>query len=70
MQHLGLRFLLMLEPIDLKDNPNLAEAVYRPGRIVASFQDSVNWIELSWADGKKHTATVSLKHVREHLIAG
>jgi hypothetical protein len=51
---LGLRFVLLLEPLDLSKYPFLREAKYRPGRIVISYPCSTNWLTMSWDDGKAH----------------
>ena len=65
---LGLSFVLVLEPLDISENPRLARGVFRPGQIVITYPNSVNWLAMSWDDGKKHTRTMSLKFVRQiHL---
>jgi hypothetical protein len=51
---LGLRFVLLLEPLDVGSYPFLREAKYRPGRIVISYPTSTNWVTMSWDDGKAH----------------
>jgi hypothetical protein len=51
---LGLRFVLLLEPLDTSRYPFLREARYRPGRIVISYPSSTNWVTMSWDDGKAH----------------
>jgi hypothetical protein len=51
---LGLRFVLLLEPLDLTKYPFLREAKYRPGRIVISYPTATNWVTMSWDDGKAH----------------
>jgi hypothetical protein len=51
---LGLRFVLLLEPLDLSKYPFLREAKYRPGRIVISYPSATNWVTMSWDDGKTH----------------
>lgn len=51
---LGLRFVLLLEPLDLTKYPFLREAKYRPGRIAISYPSATNWITMSWDDGKTH----------------
>ena len=51
---LGLRFVLLLEPLDLSKYPFLREAKYRPGRIVISYPAATNWLTMSWEDGKPH----------------
>jgi hypothetical protein len=51
---LGLRFVLLLEPLDLAKYPFLRDARYRPGRIVISYPSSTKWLTMSWDDGKAH----------------
>ena len=51
---LGLRFVLLLEPLDVGKYPFLREAKYRPGRIIISYPSSTNWITMSWDDGRPH----------------
>jgi hypothetical protein len=62
---MGLSFVLMLEPLDILENPQLKKAVFRPGQIRVTYPTSVNWIAVSWDDGRKHTETLSLNFVRE-----
>jgi hypothetical protein len=51
---LGLKFVLLLEPLDVAKYPFLREAKYRPARIVISYPASTHWITMSWDDGKEH----------------
>jgi hypothetical protein len=51
---LGMRFALLLEPLDVGKYPFLREAKYRPGRIVISHPFSTNWGPISWDDGGAH----------------
>lgn len=60
---LGLRFVLLLEPLDVAKYPFLREAKFRPGRIVISYPASTHWITMSWDDGKMHEA-LTVQHVR------
>jgi hypothetical protein len=62
---MGVRFILMLEPLDLDLNPNLKDAKYRPGQICVSYPSSTSWIIISWDDGRQHKDTLSLKFLRE-----
>jgi hypothetical protein len=61
---MGLDFVLMLEPPDMTVRPDLKGAEFRPGQIMITFANSVNWIAISWEDGKPHDNTMSLKFVR------
>ncbi len=61
---MGLDFVLMLEPPDLTASPGLRRATYRPGQIMITFAGVVNWIAITWEDGKPHHDTMSLKHLR------
>jgi hypothetical protein len=47
---LGVSFLLMLEPMDLHDNPHLRDAVFRPNQIVIKDRASTSWLAFSWDD--------------------
>jgi hypothetical protein len=60
---LGLSFVLLLEPLDVSQNPQIANAVYRPGQIVVTYPNSTNWLVLSWDDGRRHDDSMSLKFV-------
>jgi hypothetical protein len=61
---LGLRFVLLLEPVDLGKYPFLREAKYRPGRIVISYPSSAtHWVTMSWDDGKAHD-TLTIQFVQ------
>ena len=60
---MGLSFVLLLEPLDLSKNPQLKDAVYRPGEIVIDYPGSRNWLVISWEDGKPHGNAMSLKFV-------
>jgi hypothetical protein len=51
---LGLRFVLLLEPLDPGKYPFLREAKFRPGRIVISYPSATNWVTMSWDDGRVH----------------
>jgi hypothetical protein len=51
---LGLKFMLLLGPLDPAKFPLLHQARYRPGRIVVSYPASTHWITMSWEDGKAH----------------
>ena len=51
---LGLRFVLLLEPLDVNKYPFLGEAKYRPARFVISYPAWANWVTLSWDDDKTH----------------
>lgn len=51
---LGLKFVLLLEPLDLARYPFLHEAKYRPGRIVVSYPSSTSWLTMSSDDDKVH----------------
>jgi hypothetical protein len=62
---LGLSFILMLEPLDIAQNPQLAGAVFRPGQIVVTHPGSTSWLVLSWDDDKTHLDSMSLKFVRQ-----
>ena len=53
---LRLKFVLLLEPLDVAKYPFLREAKYRPGRIVISYPSSTNWVTISWEDGRAHEA--------------
>jgi hypothetical protein len=48
---LGLKFVLLLEPLDVAKYPFLCVAKYRPGRIVVSYPSSTSWVTMSWEDG-------------------
>jgi hypothetical protein len=61
---MGLDFILLLEPSDFSLIPQLKRATFRPNQIVISFPFSTNWIALSWEDGKQHTRSLELKHLR------
>ena len=61
---LGLRFVLLLEPLDVGKYPFLREARYRPDRIEISYPSSTNWVTMSWEDGKAHAETLTVKFVR------
>jgi hypothetical protein len=51
---LGMRFALLLDPLDVGKYPFLREAKHRPGRIVVSYPSSTNWVTMSWDDGRAH----------------
>jgi hypothetical protein len=51
---LGLKFMLLLGPLDPAKFPLLHHARHRPGRIVVSYPASTHWITMSWEDGKVH----------------
>jgi hypothetical protein len=53
---LGLKFVLLLESLDIAKYPFLRGAKYRPGRIVVSYPSSTSWVTMSWGDGKAHEA--------------
>ena len=60
---MGLDFVLMLEPPDLSPGTLLSTARFRPGQIAITFPNSVNVIDISWDDNRKHEA-FSLSFVR------
>ncbi len=62
---MGLVFVLMLQAPDLANNPQFKSAKYRPGEISISYPFSTNWIVLSWADGRPHNDSLSLRFLRE-----
>jgi len=62
---LGLQFVLMLERLDLAQNPQLQQAKFRPGRIAIKTPMSICEISLSWEDGNRHDETLSLQFLRE-----
>lgn len=51
---LGLSFVLLLEPPDEGKYPFLSGARYRPGRIIIAYPASINWLTMSWDDGRAH----------------
>lgn len=53
---LGLKFVLLLEPLDVVKYPFLRDAKYRPNRIVISYPSSTSWVTMSWEDSKVHEA--------------
>jgi hypothetical protein len=61
---LGLRFVLMLEALDIGKYPFLRDAKFRPGRTEISYPSSTNWVTMSWADGKRHRETLTVKFVQ------
>lgn len=58
---LGISFVLMLEPLDLRQSPQLYGSVHRPGAITVSHPKVHNTIFLSWSDDRRHRDTLSLK---------
>jgi hypothetical protein len=64
---LGLRFVLLLETLDVGKYHFLREAKYRPGRIEISYPSSTNWVTMSWEDGKAHADTLTVQFVRPTL---
>jgi len=61
---MGLSFVLMLEALDISENPQLEKAVFRPGQIVVTYPNSTNMLVISWDDGKEHTDPMTLKFLR------
>jgi hypothetical protein len=51
---LGVIFVLLLEPLHLDKYPFLAEAKYRPSRIVIHHPMAHSWVTLSWDDHFLH----------------
>jgi hypothetical protein len=60
----GLSFVLFLEPALLPHIPELARAVFRPGKIIVRHPSSIQEVILSWDDGKRHRDEMSLAFVR------
>lgn len=50
----GIRFIMMIEPIDLNRNPDLRSARYRPSKINFDVGRARNTITLCWEDGNTH----------------
>jgi hypothetical protein len=61
---LGLRFVLILEPLGIGKYPFLRDAKFRPGRIEISYPSATNWLTMSWADGKTHRENLTVKFVQ------
>jgi hypothetical protein len=61
---MGLSFVLMLEPPDLNIVPQFKQAKYRPNQITVSYPHTMNWIAISWDDGKQHNETLSLQFLQ------
>ena len=61
---LGLAFVLVLEPLDLKGYPQLRNAKYRPGQISIAHPTSTSTIGISWEDGAQHHNVLSLQFLR------
>lgn len=61
---LGLSFVLLLEPALLPHIPELAQAVFRPGKIIIRHPPSIHEVILSWDDGKRHRDEMSLAFVQ------
>jgi hypothetical protein len=60
----GLSFVLLLEPALLPTIPELAGAVFRPGKVIIRHPPSIHQVILSWDDGKRHREELSLALVR------
>jgi hypothetical protein len=58
---LGISFILMLEPLDLAQSPQARGAVHRPGEITVRYPETRSTIFLSWDDGGRHAAALSLE---------
>lgn len=61
---LGLTFVLMLQPPDFAEVPQLKTARYRPGQISISYPSSRSRIQISWDDDRRHEP-LSLMFLRE-----
>nr|WP_019862309.1 hypothetical protein [Mesorhizobium loti] len=61
---LGLAFVLMLQPPDLAEVPQLLTARFRPGQISVRYPAGTTLIDISWDDGRSHDP-LSLQFVRE-----
>jgi hypothetical protein len=62
---LGLSFILMLERPNLYRIPQLRGAVHRPGAMIVHHPKVRNTVRLSWDDGVRHHADLSLKFLRK-----
>ena len=58
---LGVSFVLMLEPLDLRRSPQVRGSVHRPGAIAVEHPKVRNIVFLGWDDGRRHRETLSLK---------
>jgi hypothetical protein len=61
---IGLTFILLLEPISIADNPQLATAVHRPAEIKIDAPGSFSIMVLSWEDGQAHSKALKLRWLR------
>jgi hypothetical protein len=62
---LGISFLLVLEQGCLNGIPALAQAVFRPARLIVQHPPSSHSVILSWDDGIRHRGDMTLKWVSD-----
>jgi len=62
---LGMRFSLLLAPLDAFEKSPLAAAVYRPARLAFKHKQLDHNIELSWSDNHRH-GTVTMEFLMTH----
>jgi hypothetical protein len=61
----GINFVLLLQPALLPDIPQLAKAVFRPGKITVRQPSCLNEVIMSWDDGERHRGDLQLSFVRQ-----
>lgn len=62
---LGISFLLVLEQGCLNGIPTLAQAVFRPAKLIVQHPPSIHSVFLSWDDGSRHRGDMTLKWVSD-----